>query len=112
MDLGATALEGSPKYLFFSVPYEERVMMLQERFPSLCSILHDGKQIRIGLHRFGADFQEDFIPHLLLVAVASNFSAERESSSGMDCAPPVKPSGLWKAVLSGSAGDVNLLLQL
>lgn len=86
--------------------------MLQKRFPSLYSILQDGKLIEIGLHRFGADFQEEFIPHLLLIAVASNFSAERESSSGMDCAPPIKPSGLWKAVLPGSAGNVNLLLQL
>lgn len=85
---------------------------MQKRFPSLYSILMDRKQIRIRLHRFGADFQEENIPHLLLVAVASNFSAGRESLSGMDCAPPVKPSGLWKAVLSGSAGDANLLLQL
>lgn len=87
-------------------------MLLQKRFPSLYSIFQDVKQIRTGLHRLGADFQEEFIPHLLLIAVASNFSAETESSSGMDCASPVKPSGLWKAVLSGSAGDVDLLLQL
>lgn len=56
-----------------------REILLQKRVTSLHSILQDGKQIRIGLHRFGADFQEEFIPHLLLIAVASNFSSGRET---------------------------------
>ena len=92
--------------------------MLQKRFPSLHSILQDRKQIRIGLPRFGADFQEKLIPHWLFIALASNFSAARESWSGMDC---FSHQTLWSMegsslivpdnFLAGSAGNVNLLLQ-
>lgn len=100
MDLDTTGLESSPKCPFF--PHLRRWGKSRCRgdFHQSYSILQDGKQIRSELHRFGADLQEEFIPHLLLVAAASNFSAQREGLSGMDCASPIKPSGLWKALLS------------
>lgn len=89
--------------------------MLQKRFPSLHSILQDKTWNRIGLARFGADFQEKFIPHWLFIALASNFSVARESWSGMDCVSPIKLSGPMEGssliapdnFLAGSAGNVN-----
>lgn len=98
VDMDTSGLEGGQKHLF--LPLEVREMVLQKRFPSLHSMLQDRKQTRIYLPRFGADFQEKFIPHWLLITLASNFSGIRESWSRMDCVSPIKPSRLWKAVLS------------
>lgn len=114
--MDTTRLESSPKCPFFPYLMRWGKSRCRRDFHQSYSILQDGKQIRSGLHRFGADFQEEFIPHLLLVAAASNFSAQWEGLSGMDCASPIKPSGLWKALLSfcltfflsGSAGNMNL----
>lgn len=98
--MDTTGQEGSPKYPFFPQFMRWGKSPCERDFHHSYSIPQDGKQVRSGLHKFGADFQEEFIPHLLLVAAASDFSAQREGLSGMDCTSPIKPSGLWKALLS------------